>query len=131
MQRSNFGGFAKEAGHAGARENPITWSHVEYKDGIDIQVENAIYRIVEENPELGLNSYNDTLEANGLKWSVESLRNADISEFDVKCLLALILASVRADRFCDGLLLSYLEDGIFLRWVGRIQALAANAEHSE
>lgn len=123
LQGSDFGGFAKEAGHAGTREDPIPWPHVEYKDGIDRLVEDAIYKIVYDNPELGLKSYSDILDENGLEWSDESLRVSNVSELDIRCLLAMVLAIVRGDRFCDGLLLAYMENGLLLSWLERIQEL--------
>lgn len=62
------------------------------------------------------------LESYGLQDEGDVLA-ADVSAFDAKCTLAMILPTVRQDRFCEGLLLSYLESGKMLEWMKRLAEL--------
>lgn len=38
-------------------------------------------------------------------------------------ILALLIASLRAERFCDGALLGFIESGAVTRWLKRLQKL--------
>ena len=62
------------------------------------------------------------LEGYGLQDEGDVLA-ADVSACDARCTLAMILAIVRQDRFCEGLLLSYLENGKMLEWMKRLEEL--------
>ena len=37
-----------------------------------------------------------------------------------RCTLAMILTIVHGDRFCEGLLLEYLDNGLMLKWMKRL-----------
>lgn len=74
--------------------------------------ENTVFKIEEKHPENDLKNYNEILEKNGLEWSEDSLINADASDKDVQCLLAMILSIIRADRFNEGVLMDFLDVGI-------------------
>lgn len=62
------------------------------------------------------------LESYGLQDEGDVLA-ADVSACDAKCTLAMILSIVRQDRFCEELLLSYLESGKMLEWMKRLAEL--------
>lgn len=53
----------------------------------------------------------------------ESVLAADISRCDAKCALAMILAIVRGDRFCEGPLLSHLDHGMMLKRKKRLEEI--------
>jgi 3-oxoacyl-[acyl-carrier-protein] synthase III len=40
---------------------------------------------------------------------------ADVANMDAKTVIALLIGAVRAERFCDGALLSFLKDGSITR----------------
>lgn len=40
-----------------------------------------------------------------------------------RCILALLIASLRAERFCDGALLGFIKNGAVTRWLKRLQKL--------
>lgn len=42
------------------------------------------------------------LEKNAIKWDYDSMKYANVSSADAECLMALIIAAVRAERFCEG-----------------------------
>ena len=51
------------------------------------------------------------------------LSSADASGLDAQCILALLIAPLRAERFCDGALLEFIESGAVIRWLKRLQEL--------
>lgn len=126
LEQGYCGDWADTGEHAGTHEDPLIMSYVVYTSEIEKKLIEEIYAIKEANPELGIHNYTDVLEENGFEWSDESLRNADISTFDATCLLAMIFAIVRADRFSEGILLRYLEEGIILGWLRRLKSLCGN-----
>ena len=50
----------------------------------------------------------------------ESMKNADVSNLNAQCVLALIMGAVRAERFCDGALLDSFKSGCILKWLERL-----------
>ena len=48
---------------------------------------------------------------------------ADVSELDGQAVMALLLGAVRAERFCDGALLGFFEDGSVNRWLLRLREI--------
>ena len=53
-------------------------------------------------PEYDPAHYNDILARSGIEWSTESMEGADASKLDGQTVMALLVASLRADRFCEG-----------------------------
>ena len=77
---------------------------------------------------MGLNHYSDILKANGIEWGMDSMATAVIENLDAKCVLAMILGAVRAERFCDGALLGFFENGSIARWLERLKELDIEQE---
>ena len=48
------------------------------------------------------------------------MKNANVSSLNAQCVLALLMG-VRAERFGDGILLSYFESGTILKWLERLK----------
>lgn len=67
--------------------------------------------------------YSAILEANGIEWNQKSMREADASQLDARCIFALIIGAIRADRFCEGVLNCFFADGSILRWLERLKEL--------
>ena len=70
-----------------------------------------------------LHNYGAILEANGIEWGTRSMEAANVSNMDAQVVLALLLGAIRAERFCDGALLGFLESGAILRWLKRLQEI--------
>ena len=51
------------------------------------------------------------------------MANADVSAMDAQCVLALIVGAVRAERFCDGALLDFFENGCMAKWLKRLNEI--------
>nr|WP_294681741.1 DUF6508 domain-containing protein [uncultured Anaerotignum sp.] len=62
-------------------------------------------------------------------WGMDSMSTAVVENLDAKCVLAMILGAVRAERFCDGALLGFFENGSIARWIERLKALDTDGEN--
>jgi hypothetical protein len=80
------------------------------------------YDFQKAHPEYDLTNYREILENNNIRWDATDIRRANPSILDDKCVLALITAAIRADRFSEGALLGFLEDGCIVRWLERLKA---------
>ena len=55
------------------------------------------------------------------------MRNADVSTLDGSAVMALIVGAIRAERFCDGALLDFFENGNVQKWLERLSELDEKA----
>ena len=51
------------------------------------------------------------------------MTDAPAESLDAECILALLLGAVRADRFSDGALLSFIRNGSIEKWLLRLKEL--------
>ncbi|HCX62684.1 DUF6508 domain-containing protein [Aminipila sp.] len=82
-----------------------------------------VYAFEENNKEIGLNCYGDILRDNNIEWGTESMKNANVSDLNAQCVLALIMGAVRAERFSDGVLLDFFQSGCILKWLERLNSI--------
>ena len=86
----------------------------------------TFYRFVISHEELRLDYYRDILAENGIM--TDRLDEADVSGKSGKCVLAMMYAAVRAERFCDGFLLDNCKNGTIVRWLKRLRELDEEGE---
>lgn len=122
IQDDKFGEWIIDKENDGTPENPIHMPFVNYSQTVDSFHED-LYKFCEEHPEYEHTCYGETLEANGLKWGMESMEAADASSLDAKCVIALLMGAVRAEHFCDGALLGFFKSGCILRWLQRLKSI--------
>lgn len=122
IQDDKFGEWIIDKENDGTTEHPIHMPFVNYSQTVDSFHED-LYKFCEEHPEYEHTRYGETLEANGLKWGTESMEAADVSGLDAKCVIALLMGAVRAERFCDGALLGFFKSKCILRWLQRLKAI--------
>lgn len=106
----------------GSREHPLRMPFVVYADVVK-QLIKEVYRFEEEHQEYGLNQYLQILKKYDIEWSDEAMVGADVSRMDGQGVMALLLAAIRAERFCDGALLHFLEEGCIQKWLERLVEL--------
>ncbi len=117
-----FGNWVVDRESKGTMDDPIQMPYANY--GMTVtDVEQAIYAFVDEHPEYELTRYSDILERNGLKWDGRVMSEADVTGLDGQAVMALLLGAVRAERFCDGALLGFFEDGSIKRWLLRLEEI--------
>lgn len=117
-----FGEWVVDRKNDGSPEHPIQIPFVNFSKVSDMfAVE--FYKFSERHPEYELQQYGDILERNGLEWDNALMRRADIENLNEQVILALIMGAIRAERFCDGALLGFFEDGYMLKWLKRLKEI--------
>ena len=106
----------------GTVEHPIQAPFVIYSEMINNFVHD-VYALVDQYPEWELNHYGQILEENGLQWSKDSMCGAIVEDLDARCICALLVGAVRAERFCDGALMAFFKDGSITRWLQRLKEI--------
>lgn len=108
--------------HDGTMESPIQMPWVRYSESV-IKLTKAVYQFVDEHENYNLHHYKDILENQGILWSTESMRHADVSKLDGIIIMALLVGIIRAERFCDGILLDFFKDGTIKSWLKRLKEI--------
>ena len=106
----------------GTMDDPIRMPFVDYSPAV-IELMKAVYAFKDEHPDFELTKYEEILSSNGLEWSRRSMSEADVSDADGKFVMALLMGAIRAERFSEGTLLGFCEDGSVLRWLKRLQEI--------
>lgn len=122
LKNDNAGEWICDKENDGSSERPMHLPFVIYSITVD-KLTDDIYKFAKESDEIVPIKYADILNANGIKWSYDSMMKADTSGLDAQCILALLIASLRAECFCDGALLGFIESGAVTRWLKRLQEL--------
>lgn len=125
LQTDNSGEWVFDTENDGTLEHPMHLPYVNYGNTVR-KLMDEIYLFQKKHPEFGLDNYSDILQRNGLEWGAESMRRADVTALDGKAIMAVLLGTVRAERFCDGALLSFCKDGSIIKWLERLKVLDEN-----
>lgn len=122
LKNNNAGEWICDKENDGSSERPIHLPFVSYSIAVN-NLADDIYKFAKESDEIVPSKYAEILQANGIEWGYDSMMKADASELDAQCILTLLIASLRAERFCDGALLEFIESGAVTRWLKRLQEL--------
>ena len=122
LQSSKYGKWIIDRENDGSPDHPIRFPFVAY-DKTVIDFEKTAYRFVDEHKEMELTNYDDILKKAGLEWGSTSMENADVSALDGRTVMALIIGAIRADRFCDGVLLDFFKKGCIKKWLLRLKEI--------
>lgn len=122
LENDNVGEWIVDKENDGSSERPIQFPFVNYSILVR-KLQDDIYNFAKESEEIVPGKYINILQANGIEWNHDSMIQADASVLDAQCILALLIASLRAERFCDGALLGFIKSGAVTRWLKRLQEL--------
>lgn len=122
LKNDNVGEWNCDKENDGSSERPIQLPFVIYSVTVK-KLADDIYKFAKESDEIVPGKYAEILQSNGIEWGYDSMMKADASVLDAQCILALLIASLRAERFCDGALLGFIESGAVTRWLKRLQEL--------
>ncbi len=122
LQGDKIGEWDVDDKNDGSPTHPIEFRGVHYTDNVR-SFRKAFYDFCETHPEYEKLDYQDVLKTNGIEWETESMSNADVTSKDATCIIALILAADRAERFCDGAFLDFFQKGCIVRWLERLQVI--------
>ena len=121
-EEASSGEWVIDEKNDGTPDHPIHMPYVAYSPVVhDFMTD--VYAFVENNKDIELTRYREILEKNGLKWSMASMKQADVSQLDAECVLALIIGAMRADRFSEGTLKHFFDSGTMLTWLKRLKAI--------
>ena len=120
LQSDNYGEWIIDRENDGTPEHPIQFPFVNYGEVVR-KLEEEIYHFEQDHPDFGLNRYGEILKKNEIEWCFESMKNVDVSKFDGKVVMALLMGAVRAERFCDGALIGFCKDGSIIKWLERLK----------
>ena len=122
IEDDKFGEWIIDRENDGTMEHPIQFPFVSYSEMVR-KFERDVYEFMEEHPEYGLNRYGEILEQNHIEWGTKSMNEAKLDALDGKTIMALLMGAVRAERFCDGALLGFFEDGAISKWLKRLEEI--------
>lgn len=122
LKNDNDGEWICDKENDGSSERPIHVPFVSYSIAVN-NLADDIYKFAKESNEIVPSKYAEILQTNGIEWGYDSMMKADASVLDAQCILALLIASLRAERFCDGALLGFIKNGAVIRWLKRLQKL--------
>jgi len=120
LENDTYGEVIIDTKSKGTIDDPIHMPYASYTEVVG-QLWNAIYDFSNEHPEFELTKYQDILRRNGADWVSEDMSGADVSSADGQFVMALLMGATRAERFCEGALLGFCEDGSILRWLKRLK----------
>ena len=127
IKDDSIGEWIVDKENDGTLEHPIQMPFVVYSRVVR-QFEQAVYSFEEDHPEYGLNRYGSILERCGIDWGTESMSTVDVSKVDAQCVMALMMGAVRAERFCDGALKEFFENGSIEKWLRRLKEIEEKGE---
>ena len=122
LTEGEYAAWIKDNKSKGTMDDPIYMPFVDYSPAV-IELMKAVYAFKDEHPDFELTKYEEILNSNRLEWSWESMSEADVSNADGRLVMALLLGAIRADRFSEGTLLGFLEEGSVLRWLKRLKEI--------
>ena len=122
LENDNAGEWIVDKENDGSSERPMHLPFVIYSITVD-KLTDDIYKFAKESNEIVPSKYAEILQTNGIEWGYDSMMKADASVLDAQCILALLIASLRAERFCDGVLLNFIKSGAVTKWLKRLQEL--------
>lgn len=127
IKSDSIGEWIVDKQNDGTPEHPIQMPFVGYSRMVD-SFQEDLYKFCDEHPEYEHTRYGETLEKNNIEWSTESMQAADVLKLDAKCVIALLIGAIRAERFCDGALLGFFNSGSILRWLDRLKEIDEGGE---
>ena len=105
----------------------IQLGYVNYSELVVSFIE-KFYAFSKAHPEYNLTNYKEILEENTVKWDADDMRLINPKKLNAQCILALIMGAICADRFCEGALLGFLEDGSMVKWLEQLKKIEGMQE---
>ena len=113
QQTKNHGKWIIDEKNEGTRENPKHMPFVSYNREID-DFSDAVYSFIVEHDEM--------------MSAVEESERKDLSSMNGAEVMALIFETIRAERFCEGILLNSIESGEMTKWLERLKEIDENPD---
>ncbi len=75
------------------------------------------------NPAYELQNFQSILTKNGLNWTESSMKTADASLLNDQAVLALLCGVHHAEHFTEGVLESFISEGLIEKWLNRLKTI--------
>ena len=111
-------------------EKEVHFPYVRYTEAVRDFLDDVM-AFVDAHKEMGLKNYHAILEDLGIEMSTEAMAEADPEALDGRVIMALIVASMRGERFCEGFLLRLLNEGCVVKWLKRLDEIDGNEQVGE
>ena len=115
-----YGEWYKDKSSDGSVEHPFHLPCFSYNNDIEKFAE-AVREFIDNHPEMDLMHYKEILRDNSIE--IEKIKEVDCSRFDGRCVCAMIVANVLAEKFCEGAILASCKDKTFVNWLERLREL--------
>ncbi|WP_138825371.1 DUF6508 domain-containing protein [Bacillus altitudinis] len=122
LQGDDIGEWVIDQENDGTAEHPIQMPYVNYSETVRRFIED-VYTFAEQYQEMELTRYREILKENGIEWGMNDMEDVDVSNLNSQCVLALIMGVLRAERFCDGVILDFFTNGTIVKWLERLERL--------
>ena len=122
LPTTEYGRWHYDRENDGSLEHPYQLPFVIYNP-IVVRLMEAIQKFVDDHPDMELTRYGEILEQSGVKWNLESMSSANVSTLDGRTVVALLVAAMRAERFCDGAFFGFCIDGSIQKWLLRLKEI--------
>ncbi|WP_407708286.1 DUF6508 domain-containing protein [Bacillus altitudinis] len=122
LQGDDIGEWVIDKENDGTAEHPIQMPFVNYSETVRRFIED-VYTFAEQHQEMELTRYSEILKENGIEGGTNDMENVDISNVNAQCVLALIMGVLRAERFCEGVILDIFTNGTIVKWLERLERL--------
>lgn len=99
------------------KDGVITMPYVSYT-AVVIEFIHEIHDFAKNNNQYEMHGYRDVLERKGIK-----VQDCDVDNVDAQTILCMMMSVVRADRFAEGTLIHYLQEGYFDKWLKRLKEI--------
>ena len=100
----------------------IRMPFIDYSE-LSMDFMHAVHAFVDAHEDFNLRDYFGVLEEAHVALGRESFESAELSRLDGRTVMAMIVAAVRSERFCDGSYLAFLESGFFVRCLKRLKEI--------
>lgn len=107
------------------KDKPEQIPFVLYDDLVEMFIE-EFHHFAEHHLEYKLTNYHSIIKNNGLNLEKESLEKAPLETLDEQCVLALLMGAIRADRFKEGTLFEFFNEGFIVKWLRILQEMDSN-----
>lgn len=106
-------------------EKEVHFPYVNYDEAVRNFL-GDVMAFVDGHEEMDLTRYFLILEDLGIEMSTDAMAEADPEALDGRAVMALIVASMRGERFCEGFLLHLLTEGCVVKWLMRLKEIDGN-----
>lgn len=122
LRRERLGEWVIDKENDGTAEHPIQMPYVNYSETVRRFIED-VYTFAEQHQEMEITRYREILKENGIEWGMNDMEDVDVSNLNSQCVLALIMGVLRAERFCEGVILDFFTNGTIVKWLERLERL--------